>query len=93
MGLTYATSIITEFLESFLFTNIFFFTDIKLLIFNTILWKFQKFWASATWLKPASKLPTLLIFAYFIVIFTIGKNENIYFFFKPVTSIKHFVHR
>ena len=34
MGLTYATSIITEFLESFLFTNIFCFTDIKLLIFN-----------------------------------------------------------
>ena len=31
-------------------------------------------------------------FTYFAASFTMGKNENIHFFFKPVTRLKCFVH-
>ena len=34
--------------------------------------------------KHAWKLPTLLIFAYFVAVFYSRKNQNILFFFKPM---------
>ena len=42
-----------------------FLTDFKLLLYQTVLWKFQKFWTSGTCWKHASKLSILSMFAYF----------------------------
>ena len=41
---------------------------------------FRKKWTSGTCWKSGSKSPTLLISAWFALIFTMGKSENIWFF-------------
>ena len=68
------------------------FLRFELLMFHNFV-KISKNWTSRTLLKIASKLPTLQISAQFAFIFTTGKRENIWFFKKPMTRIKLFVHR
>ena len=49
--------------------------DFTLLMFHNNIEKI-----SEIYLKPTSKVPTLLIFVYFAAIFTMGKNANTHFF-------------
>ena len=82
--LTYAISIVKWFFGNFVWENIFYFPllNSNFWCFTTILWKFQKNWTSETSWKSGSKLPTLQISAWFGLIFTMGKSENIWFLKK-----------
>ena len=57
-----------------------FFTEFILLMFQNNIVKISEILTSETCWKPASKLPTLSIFAWFAAIFTMGKNKYEYFF-------------
>ena len=76
-------------------TKYFFFFCFSSLILNywcsiAKLWKFQKAWTSGTCLKSYPPFRFLHILQPFLVW---EKNKKIYIFFKPMTSVKLFIHR
>ena len=94
LGLTNAISIVLFFFLIFCIKIIFGFSSLisKYWCSNTILWKFQKSRTSRTHWNPASKLSTLLVFAYFAAIFTMGKSENIRIYYDIVCLLGNKLH-